>query len=77
MVKHTRKAHSWTNVLKKKYKNVSRRVRRMLGMKGGGSCPKGGDHSWALTGAKMSDVKYRCSKCDKACTSQTKSACPK
>ena len=66
----TRKARSYLNMLKKKAKNLSRRVRKMFGMRGGHR------HTWVATGAKLSDVKWRCSGCGKSCTSEAKSGCP-
>ena len=59
-----------TNKSNKNRKNkTNKRTRRMKG----GACT----HSWRLTGAKMSDNKWQCSKCSEYCTYDSKSDCPK
>jgi hypothetical protein len=68
MVKNTRK--------NKSRKQKSRNAKRMRKMKGGGACPKGGDHNWLETGARLSDIKFYCSKCLQKCAADEASKCP-
>ena len=55
-----------TNKTNKNKKNRSRRMR-------GGACT----HNWSSTGARMSDNKWQCSKCEQYCTEQSKRDCPR